>query len=65
MAVSREEARNGLPEDLRPVFDQLVEEYRYHSTVIHGKPFVSFAVLAELVRDGWRPPEFPQEKEKG
>ena len=64
MAISREEARSSLPEDLRPVFDQLVEEYRYHSTVIHGKPFVSFAVLAALVKDGWRPPSSVTEKEK-
>jgi hypothetical protein len=55
MGMTREEALASLPEDLRPIFEQLVEEYRFHSTVVHGKPFVSYGVLAALVRDGWRP----------
>lgn len=55
MAISRDEVRESLPATLRPTFDRLVEEYRYHTTVIHGRPFVSYAVLAALVREGWRP----------
>ena len=51
MAISREDSRKLLPEELWSVFDQLVEEYRYHSTVIHGRPFVSYAVLAG--RERW------------
>ena len=43
-----------LPEHLREPFDDLFEEYRFRTTVRHGKPFVSAFVLADLVRAGWR-----------
>jgi hypothetical protein len=56
MAISRDDARSSLQDELRPIFDQLVEEYRFHATVLHGSPFVSYAILAALVKDGWRPP---------
>lgn len=46
--------RESLPVDLRPAFDALVESYRFHAFVIYEKPFVSYRVLAALVRDGWR-----------
>ena len=46
--------RESLPAELRPIFDQLVRDYRFASTVKHGTPFVSYAVLAELVKMGWR-----------
>lgn len=47
-------ARTSVPEELRPVFDQLVEDYRFAATVHHGSPFVSYVTLAEIVRAGWR-----------
>lgn len=49
-----EAARMNLPEELRPVFDQLVEDYRFAATVHHGSPFVSYVALAEIVQAGWR-----------
>ena len=49
-----EKARNSLPSELRPVFDDLVAEYRYAATMCHGSPFVSYVVLADIVRAGWR-----------
>ena len=49
-----EEARNTLPDELKPVFDQLVNEYRYRAALRHGAPYVSYIVLADLVRAGWR-----------
>ena len=49
-----EAARASVPEELRPVFDQLVEDYRFAATVHHGSPFVSYVTLAEIVRAGWR-----------
>ena len=49
-----EEARASLPDDLRAVLDQLVKDYRFAATVHHGSPYVSYAVLAEIVRAGWR-----------
>ena len=49
-----EEARNSLPDDLRPVFDYFVADYRFHGTKRHGKPYISYIVLADMVRAGWR-----------
>jgi hypothetical protein len=49
-----EEARNSLPEALRSVFDDFVADYKFHGTRRHGKPYVSYIVLADMVRAGWR-----------
>jgi hypothetical protein len=49
-----EAARTTLPEDLRPVFDQFVEDYKFAGTIHHGSPFVSYIILAEMVKAGWR-----------
>ena len=51
----RDAVRRQLPEELWPVLDQLVEEYRFYALKFHGRPFVSFKVLAALIEDGWRP----------
>lgn len=51
------QAREALPEDVRSIFDALVEEYRFLANVHHRSPFVSYLVLADLVRNGWRPPK--------
>lgn len=51
-----DEEREKLPEDLQPFFDQLVTEYRFHCAKHYGRELVSYKVLADLVRDGWRPP---------
>ena len=63
MAEQRSEkhelARNSLPEDLLSVFDDLVADYRFAATKHHGSPFVSYIVLADLVRAGWRLTEEP------
>ena len=48
------EARNSLPEELRPVFDEFVADYRYAAIGRHGKPYISYIVLADMVRAGWR-----------
>jgi hypothetical protein len=47
-------ARDSLPEDLRPLFDDFVADYKFAATKHHGSPFVSYIVLAEMVRAGWR-----------
>jgi hypothetical protein len=49
-----ESARNSLPDELKPVFDDLVADYRFAATRHHGSPFVSYIVLAEMVKAGWR-----------
>lgn len=57
-------ARRSLPEDLVPVFDDLVADYRFYAMKHHGSRFVSYAVLAEMVKAGWRLAE-PPLQEKG
>lgn len=49
-----EEARNTLPEELKPLFDDLVEDYRFAVHLRYGKRFVSYIVLADLIKAGWR-----------
>ena len=47
-------ARSSLPEELVPVFEAFVEDYKFAGTVHHGSPFVSYVILAEMVKAGWR-----------
>lgn len=54
-----EQARNSLPEELKQVFDDFVADYKFAATKHHGSPFVSYVVLAEMVRAGWRLSERP------
>ena len=54
-----EAARATLPEQLHPVFDQFVDDYKFAGTVHHGSPFVSYIILAEMVKAGWRPTDKP------
>jgi hypothetical protein len=49
-----EQARNSLPPELVSVFDDFVADYRFFATKHHGSPFVSYTVLAEMVKAGWR-----------
>lgn len=46
--------RNSLPDELKQVFDDLAADYRFAATKHHGSPFVSYIVLAEMVKLGWR-----------
>ena len=48
------EARNSLPDELKPVFDEFVSHYKYAATIRHGRPYVSYVVIADMVRAGWR-----------
>jgi len=47
-------ARNSLPEKLKSVFDDFVSDYEYAATLRHGKPYISYIVLADMVKAGWR-----------
>ena len=47
-------ARNSLPDELKSVFDDFVADYRFAGTKHHGSPFVSYIILAEMVKVGWR-----------
>ena len=57
-----EQARQSVPDDLKDVFDEFVEDYRFAATKHHGSPFVSYIVLAEMVKMGWRHVEEPSDQ---
>ncbi len=48
-------ARDSLPKNLHGVYGRIVSEYAYHTALKYGRGYVAYAVLAELVRSGWRP----------
>ncbi len=50
-------AKESLSVKLHPIYDQLVEEYIFHTEKRYGKGYVAYNILADLVRDGWRPHE--------
>lgn len=54
------EARAGLPEELRPIYDEMVADYSWYTTKQYGRGYVAYAVLAEMVRAGWRPSARPE-----
>lgn len=49
-----EQARNSLPDELKPVFDELVEDYKFATIKRYGQGYVAYVVLADLVKVGWR-----------
>ena len=49
------EARESLPFELRSVYDEMVRDYSWCTTKTFGRGYVAYAVLAEMVRMGWRP----------
>lgn len=55
MTEKHAEARNALPEELLASFDALVEDYKFYASVHYGTRLVSYLILADLVRAGWRP----------
>ncbi len=59
-----EQARNILPEDLRAVLDDFVNDYKFFGTKHYGSPFISYIILAEMVKAGWRPSGAPIEDEE-
>jgi len=49
--------RDKLPEELREIYTQLVDEYAYHAHLLYGKDWVAYDVLAELIKAGWHMPK--------
>ena len=45
---------SSLPEELRPIYKEMVEEYKFHALKHYGKAWVAYDVIAELVKSGWR-----------
>ena len=62
MSLKLDQARKSLPDNLKPVFDMLIADYRFAALERHGAPYVSYVVLADLVKLGWRPPEDVSQK---
>jgi hypothetical protein len=52
--LKKTEARDALPAELRPIFDQLCEETHYWSQYYYGATLISYSILKELVQDGWK-----------
>lgn len=48
------EARATLPEELHPIYEQLVEEYAFFTMQHYGQGYVPYKVIASLVGNGWR-----------
>jgi hypothetical protein len=53
------EAEAKLPDELRPVYQQMVEQYEFLTQVQYGRGYVAYMVLAEMVLGGWRPSADP------
>lgn len=47
-------ARNTLPEELWGEYERLVGDYKFAATLRYNRPFVSYIVLADLIKAGWR-----------
>lgn len=47
-------AYSRLPDELKPIFEQLVDEYAWETTKLYGRGYVAYEVLANLVLAGWR-----------
>ncbi len=59
------EARNSLPDELKPIFDDFVADYKYAAALRYGRPYISYIVLADMIRAGWRLSAEPiKEREK-
>ena len=48
------EAKASLSKELRDIYDEFVADYRHAATLRHGRPYVSYIVLADMVKAGWR-----------
>jgi len=55
----RGQARGTLPDELKPVFDELVEDYKFATIKRYGQGYVAYIVLADLIRVGWRHTAIP------
>jgi len=60
MSVNRDspkarQAEARLPEDLRPMYWRMVEEYAFLTHTRYGRGYVAYDILADMVLAGWRP----------
>jgi len=52
--ISYQEIYDSLPEYLQIEFEHIVQDYRYASELHFGRKFVSYAILGDLIKAGWR-----------
>ena len=52
-------AEERLPDDLKPVYRQMVEHYSFLTHVRYGRGYVAYEVIADMVLAGWRPSSEP------
>lgn len=50
-----EAAEATLPEELRPIYRQMVQDYEFLTHIKYGRGYVAYEVLAQMVLSGWRP----------
>ena len=58
------EAEALLPDDLKPIYKKLVEQYEFLTILHFGNGYVAYKVLADLVLAGWRDSGQPQPNSK-
>jgi hypothetical protein len=51
--LKKDEAREALPNELRPTFDKLCEETLFWSQTYYGTSLISYSIIKELVQSGW------------
>jgi len=49
------EAEAKLPEELRSVYREMVQQYEFLTHLRFGRGYVAYEVLAQMVLAGWRP----------
>ena len=47
-------AEDRLPEELKSVYRQMVEEYSFLTKLKYGRGYVAYEVIADMVLAGWR-----------
>jgi len=53
------EAEEGVPEELRDIYREMVQHYEFLTWKEYGKGYVAYKVLAKMVLAGWRPSAQP------
>jgi hypothetical protein len=59
ISLKKQEAMESLPDVLLPIYEQLIEDYRFSCITRYGRSFVSYVILADLIKLGWRPSADP------
>ena len=49
------QAEDRLPEELRPIYKRMVDEYSFLTKTRYGRGYVAYEVIADMILAGWRP----------